>query len=77
MGYQTAPYSSLGFPSGLYQFMSFTESTAVLFNALTPPLAPHLSLSPAPITSHPPTPIDSIRDITGTEKTIPKPAAFK
>ena len=29
--YQTAPHSSLGLPCGLYQFMSHTEGTALLF----------------------------------------------
>ena len=31
MGYQTAPHGSLGLPCGLYQFMSLTEGTALLF----------------------------------------------
>ena len=73
MGYQTAPHSSRGLPCGLYQFMSLTEGTAlpfesewVLYPAFDSPLAP----------TRPP-PINSIRDITGTEKLSQKPAAFK
>ena len=33
MGYQTAPHGSLGLPCGLYQFMSLTEGTALLFES--------------------------------------------
>ena len=43
----------------------------------TPPSAPH---PPPPLPQPPPThppPIESIRDITGAEKTIKKPAALK
>ena len=46
----------------------------------TPPLAPHPPPPPTPSPSHPtplPPPIDSIRDITGTEINCQKPAAFK
>ena len=32
-GYQTAPHGSLGLPCGLYQFMSLTEDTALLFES--------------------------------------------
>ena len=67
MGYQTAPHSSLGLPCGLYQFMSLTEGTALLFESelvLTPPSAPRPPQPPTP------PPIDSIRDIIGAEKTI-------
>ena len=71
MGYKTAPHGSLGLPCGLYQFMSLTEGTALLFGSElvfypafgSPPAPPP---TPPPPT-HPP-PIDSIRDITGAEK---------
>ena len=33
MGYQTAPHGSLGLPGGLYQFMAFTEGTALPFGS--------------------------------------------
>ena len=33
MGYQTAPHGSLSLPCGLYQFMSLTEGTALLFES--------------------------------------------
>ena len=73
MGYQTAPHGSLGLPCGLYQFMSLTEDTALLFEselvlypAFGSPPAPTTHPTPLPPT-HPP-PIDSIRDITGAEK---------
>ena len=33
MGYQTALHGSLGLPCGLYQFMSLTEGTALLFGS--------------------------------------------
>ena len=73
MEYQTAPHGSLGFPCGLYQFMSLTEGTALLFEselvfypAFGSPPAPTAPPTPPPY--HPPTPIDSIRDITGAEK---------
>ena len=33
MGYQTAPHGSLGLPYGLYQFMSLTEGTPLLFES--------------------------------------------
>ena len=73
MGYHAASHGSLGLPCGLYQFMSLTEGTALPFESewvLYPTFG-----SPPP--SHPP-PIDSIRDITGTEKKLSqKPAAFK
>ena len=69
MGYQTVPHGSLGLPCGLYQFMSLTEGTALLFEsewvlypAFRSPPTPNRQAHP------PPTPIDSIRDITGTEK---------
>ena len=77
MGYQTAPHGSLGLPCGLYQFLPLTEGTALLFEY-------ELVLYPAFVstfapTTHPtcPPPIDSISDITGTEKNSQKPAAFK
>ena len=70
MAYQTAPHGNLGLPCGLYQFMLLTEGTALLFEselvlypAFGSPPPPPPNLPP----SHPP-PIDSIRDITGTEK---------
>ena len=74
-GYQTAPHGSLGLPCGLYQFMSLAESTALLFESewvlypafSSPPNHPHHPPNPPP--THPPL-IDSIRDITGTEKTL-------
>ena len=75
MGYQTAPHDSLGLPGGLYQFMALTEGTALPFESewvLCPaygsPSAPttHPSHRPTPPTDPPP--IESIRDITGTEK---------
>ena len=65
MGYQTAPHGGLGLPGGLYQFMALTEGTALPFESewvLYPSSAPH---PPPPPT---PPPIESIRDITGTEK---------
>ena len=69
MGYQTAPHGSLGLPCRLYQFWSFTEGTALLFESKLV-LYPAFGSPPAPTT--PPTPlpppIDSIRDITGAEK---------
>ena len=79
MGYQTAPHGSLGLPCGLYQFMSLTEGTALLFESELV-IYPAFCSQPAP-TTHPtplPPPIDSIRDITGAEKKLSeKPAAFK
>ena len=68
MGYQTALHGSLGLPCGLYQFMSLTEGTALLFVSELV-LYPAFSSPPAP-TTHPtcPPPIDSICDITGAEK---------
>ena len=33
MGYQAAPHASLGFLSGLYQFVPHTEGTALLFDS--------------------------------------------
>ena len=33
MGYQTAPYGSLGLPGGLYQFMALTEGAALPFES--------------------------------------------
>ena len=77
MGYQTAPHGSLGLPCGLYQFWSFTEGTALLFEselvlypAFGSPPAPTFGSPPAPTPTPPP--IDSIRDITGAEKIISK-----
>ena len=73
MGYQAAPHGSLGLPYGLYQFMSVTKGTAqlfesewVLYPAFGSPPAP--TTHPHPTRPHHPPPIDSIRDITGTEK---------
>ena len=64
MGYQTAPHGSLGLPGGLYQFMALTEGTALPFESEWV-LYPACGSPPAP--TRPP-PIESIRDITGTEK---------
>ena len=78
MGYQAAPHRSLGLPGGLYQFMALTEGTALPFVSEWV-LYPAYGSPPAP-TAHPtplPPPIESIRDITGTEKNSQKPAAFK
>ena len=66
MGYQTAPHGSLGLPGGLYQFMALTEGTALPFESEWV-LYPAYGSPPAP-TAHRPPPIESIRDITGTEK---------
>ena len=55
MGYQTAPHGSLGLPCGLYQFMSLTEGTALLFESELVPALPHLRLpphAPAPTLTH-------------------------
>ena len=65
MEYQTAPHGGLGLPGGLYQFMALTEGTALPFESEWV-LYPAFGSPPAP-TSLPP-PIESIRDITGTEK---------
>ena len=69
MGYQTAPHGSLGLPGGLHQFMALTEGTALPFESewvlLRLPTLPHHPPHPPP--TRPP-PIESIRDITGTEK---------
>ena len=79
MGYQTAPHSSLGLPGDLFQFMTLTEGTALPFEfewVLYPAFG-----SPPALTAHPiplPPPIESIRDITGTEKkTASKTSSFK
>ena len=48
MGYQIAPHGSLILPCGLYQFMSHTEGTALLFESdrcFNPPSTP---LPPTP-----------------------------
>ena len=78
MGYQTAPHGSLGLPCGLYQFMSPTEGTALLFES---ELVLYLAFgSPPTPTAHltRPPPINSIHDITGAEKKpSEKPAAVK
>ena len=59
---------------GLYQFMSCTEGTALLFEFewfLYPtPSTPHLLPPPSHPTPAHPLPIDLIQDITGTEETI-------
>ena len=55
---------------GLCHTLKAQHGSLSLNSCFNPPLASH----PAPV--HPP-PIDSIRDITGTEKTSEKPAAFK
>ena len=78
MGYQAAPHGSLGLPGGLYQFMALTEGTAlpfesewVLYPAYGSPPAHTAHPTPLPPTHLPPThppPIESIGDITGTEK---------
>ena len=79
MGYQAAPDGSLVLSCGLYQFMSNTEGTALLFESKWW-VYPAFGSPPVP-TAHPtppPTPIDSIGDITGAEKNISeKQAAFK
>ena len=68
MGYHAAPHASLGLLCGLYQFVPQTEGTALLFESEWLPSASH----PPPPPPHPPParppPIESIRDITGTEK---------
>ena len=69
MGHQATPHGSLCLPCGFYQSVSHTEGIALLFELEWVPKAPH---PPTPLPSHPLTPIDSIRDITGTEKTIQK-----
>ena len=74
MGYQTAPYGSLGLPCGLYQFMSLTEGTALLFESEWV-LYPGFGFPPAPTPLLPP--IESICDITGAEKNYQKATAFK
>ena len=73
MGYQTAPHGSLGLPGGLYQFMALTEGAAlpfesewVLYPAFGSPPTP--TTHPTPLPPARPPPIESIRDITGTEK---------
>ena len=54
-------------PCGLYQFMSLSEGTALLFES---EWVLYLAFGSPP-------PIDSIRDITGAEKKLSqKPAAF-
>ena len=65
MGYQAAPHASPGLLCGLCQFVSHTEGTALLFESEWL-LWPAFGFPPAP--ASPPPPIDSIRDITGTEK---------
>ena len=71
------PHGGLGLPGGLYQFMALTElrySSAlwVRMGALARLRLPTRPQRP------PPPPIESIRDITGTEKKLPqKPAALK
>ena len=78
MGYQTAPHGSLGLPGGLYQFMALTAGAALPFESEwvfylpfgSPP--PHHPPHPTPL----PPPIESIRDITGTEKTVSKTSSF-
>ena len=57
-GYQTAPHGSLGLPCGLYQFMSLTEGTALLFESewvLYPAFGFPLAPTAHPTPSHPPT----------------------
>ena len=81
MEHQAAPHASLSLLCGLHQFVSHTESTALLFESewlLQPAFGfPPDPASPYPPPAHPP-PIDSIREITGTEKNpSEKPAAFK
>ena len=66
MGYQTAPHGSLGLPGGLYQFMALTEGTALPFESEWV-LYPAYGSPPTHPTPLPPS-IESIRDITGTEK---------
>ena len=68
MGYQTAPHGSLSLPCGLYQFMSLTEGTVLLFDSEWV-LYPAFGSPPTPPPPTHPPPIDSIHDITGTEKT--------
>jgi len=75
MGYQAAPDGSLGPPCGLYQFWSHTEGTALLLEyrwLLWPAFGfPSAPASPQPLSACSLS-IDSIRDITGTEKINPK-----
>ena len=77
MGYQAAPHGSLGLPSGFYQFTSLTEGTALLFESKWV-LYPAFGSPPAP-TAHPthPPPIESIRDITGAEKSHQKTSSIQ
>ena len=78
MGYQAAPHGSFGLPCELYQFMSLTEGTVLLFESELM-LYPAFGSPPTP-TTHPtrphhpphplPPPIDSIRNVTGAEKKL-------
>ena len=80
MGYQSVPHSSLGPPCGFYQFMSLTEGTTLLFESewvLYPAFDSPSAPTTLPNPYHPPTPIESIRDITGAEKNYQKLAPFK
>ena len=72
----TAPHGSLGLPCGLYQFMSLTEGTALLFESEWV-LYPAFGSPPAPTTHRLPPPIESIRDITGAEKNYQKTSSIQ
>ena len=71
MGYQAAPDGSLGPPCGLYQFWSHTEGTTAAWVQM-------VALAHLWLPTHPrPLPIDSIRDITGSEKIIQKTSSIQ
>ena len=67
MRYQTAPHGSLGLPCGFHQFMPLTEGTPLLFESEWV-LYPAFGFPPTPTPPTRPPPIESIRDITETEK---------
>ena len=81
MGYQAALHSNLGLHCQLHKFTSFTEGTVLFFESqlvLQPafgslPMRPHypahLPLTHPPHLPRPP-PMESMRDTTGTEKTM-------
>ena len=76
MEYQIVPHSSLGLPCGLYQFMSLTEGTALLFESKWV-LYPAFDSPPTPSPPTCPPPIESIRDITGAEKNYQKTSSIQ
>ena len=59
----------------IYQFKSLTEGTALPFESEWV-LYPAFGSLPAPTTQPLPPPIDSIRDITVTEKTVSKTSSI-